>query len=96
MTDLDKLLETVQDRESFLAFAKALAADRKESVKIEKQNPSNPYETDARGWENTTIEQYLESAVAWTEDWLERDEELPKEPTWKSFARFLYAGKYYE
>jgi len=96
MADLDKLLDNVKDRESFLVFVKALVADREEAVKLEKENPCSPYEPDAKGWENTSIEHYLESAVAWTEGWIDRDGEIPEEPSWNSFARFLYAGKYYE
>jgi len=96
MTDLDKLLENVKDRESFLVFVKALAADREEAIKLEAENPSSPYGPDAKGWENTSIEHYLESAAAWTEDWIGREEELPEKPSWSDFARFLYAGKYYE
>jgi hypothetical protein len=48
------------------------------------------------GGENDTIERYLDAALAWTEDCMGLDGELPAEPSWRSFARFLYAGKCYE
>ncbi len=96
MTDLDNLVENVKDRESFLVFVMALVADREEAVKIEKEKPSSPFGSDAKGWENSSIEHYLESAAAWAEAWIGREGELPEKPSWKSFARFLYAGKYYE
>lgn len=41
--DVSKLLEDVKGIESFLVFARALAADRAASVVQEKANPSSPY-----------------------------------------------------
>ncbi len=96
MIDLEEKLESVVDRESFLVFVRALVADRKDEVSKEKKSPSAPYGTGANGWKNGTIETYLDAALAWTEDWIGKDGGLPKEPTWKSFAKFLHAGKYYE
>ena len=96
MTDLDQLLDDVKDRESFLRFVKALVADREKAVRMESENPSSPYGSDAKGWENWSIEQYLDASVAWMESWMGREHELPEVPSWNSFARFLYAGKYYE
>lgn len=96
MIDLDEKLESVVDRESFLDFVRALVADREDEVTKERESPSDPYGPGANGWENGTIENFLDAALAWTEDWIGRDGELPSEPSWKSFARFLYAGKYYE
>ena len=96
MDNLDDLLDAVSDRQSFLTFVKALVADREAEVATERANPSAPYGPGARGWESGSIEAYLESAVAWTEAWIGREGELPEAPSWKSFARFLYAGKYYE
>ena len=95
-TDLDELLERVVDRESFLVFARALVLDYQDKVEKEKVSPSPPYSPGANGWENGSIDNYLDAAISWTEDWLGREHELPPEPSWKSFARFLYAGKYYE
>jgi hypothetical protein len=96
MIDLDKLIEQVNDRESFLLFVKALIEDRELEVAEEKKNPSQPYGPGSMGWENGSIEDYLESSVAWTEAWVGKKHELPQEASWSSFARFLYAGKYYE
>jgi len=93
--ELNKLLERVIDRKSFLDFVKALIRDREDEIEKEKESPSNPYGLGANGWENGTIEAYLESSVAWTEDSIGGEHELP-EASWKSLARFLYAGKYYE
>jgi|SRR6056297_1627869 len=94
--NLDDLLEQVHDRESFLAFARALANDREDEVRKERKSPSAPYSRGCNGWENGSIETFLDAAIAWTEDSIGLATELPMEPAWKSFAKFLYAGKFYE
>jgi hypothetical protein len=90
--DLDKQLENVSDAESFLKFVKALVVDREDEVAKEKSKPGSPFGPGANGWEHGTIESYLDAAVAWAED----SRRLPKEPSWKAFAEFLYSGKSYE
>lgn len=97
MTELYKKLEMVTDRESFFDFVHALIADRQEEVAKEKKNPSNPYGSGANGWENDTIEDFLEAALAWaTETDMGETQGLPSGPNWKGFAVFLYCGKIYE
>src|ERR1041385_1752821 len=61
------LLEAVHDRSSFLAFVAALAKDRREEVEIERTMPSPPCGPGARGWQNGSIESFLERAAAWAE-----------------------------
>jgi hypothetical protein len=92
---------TVQDRDSFLAFARALVADREAAVEAEKQTPTDPrilgLVPDAGGWYNFTIESYLEAAVRWAEDSdMGGAQELPAGPLWRAFAAFLLCGKIYE
>jgi hypothetical protein len=82
----------VTDRDSFLAFVRALVVDRRRSVAAERISPSSPYGPDAGGWENVTVESFLEAALAWAED----SGRLPAEPSWQAFATFLYLGKIYE
>ncbi len=94
--DLYELLERVTDRESFLVFAKALMLDYRDEEEREKVTPSPPYGPGANGWENGTIDTYLDAAISWTEDGVGSELELPLEPSWRSFAEFLYAGKFYE
>lgn len=68
----------------------------------EAREPSNPYGPDAGGWENTRIETYLESALAWAEasksGGLKIGGRQADEPPnlWREFAYFLNAGKFYE
>lgn len=89
---------TVHDRESFFAFVRALAADRRASVTAERQAPNNPSGPQAGGWENATIESFLGAALAWAEDtdMGVRQGRLPVEPSWRAFAVFLHCGKIYE
>jgi len=95
-TDLYELVETVVDRESFLSFARALVLDLEDEARKEQESPSSPYGPGANGWENGSIEAYLDAAIRWTEAWKGKEHELPLEPSWRSFAEFLFAGKYYE
>ena len=95
--ELHEQLEEVKDQESLLRFIHALVKDREDAVMAEKKSPSSPYGPDAGGWENTTIEGFLESAAAWAESskFGERQGLSPTNP-WKQFAHFLYCGKIYE
>ncbi len=90
------LLEKVADQHTFLIFVKALIKDKAKEETFSATSSSNPYGSGAQGWENNTIASYLESCVAWTEDSLGRKRELSEPPSWRLFAEFLYAGKYYE
>jgi hypothetical protein len=94
---LAELLETVNDSRSFLSFARELVADREDQVKKERASPSSPYGPGANGWENGTIEAFLESAIAWAEasDFGQLQGLSPDNP-WRQFAVFLYCGKIYE
>ena len=99
MTDKDLIekVEAVSDEDSFVSFLIALAEDRAEETKKEKDNPSSPYGPGANGWENDCIETFLESAAAFSIDWKKNPEGLPKSDNpWKRCARIIYAGKYYE
>jgi len=91
--DLDDLLEKVMDEGSFMDFARALQSDKENETEKEKINPTNPYSHGWNGWENSNIEGFLESAIAFTED----SKPWADEPNlWKKFALFLYGGKIYE
>jgi hypothetical protein len=91
---LREIADNVCDEKSFLEFAKALESDRRRAVEAEKLNPSSPYGPDAGGSENTTIEDFLNSAVAWAEG--SHFGKPPATNPWKRFAMFLFAGKFYE
>jgi hypothetical protein len=87
----------VRDLESFFSFVAALVKDRRAAVAADHAKPSSPYGPDAGGWENSTIEDYLEAALAWAEDTsMGISQGLAPEPSWQAFAVFLYCGKIYE
>lgn len=85
-------LDAVQDWASFLAFVTALARERSASAISEMHEPSSPYGPEAFGWENVTIENFLDAAVSCEES----NPDPPETPTWKWFAEFLHGGKIYE
>ena len=96
---LSDALEAVHDEESFLQFLLALRDDREASVAEEKVNPSSPYGPDARGWNSTTIELFLDTAVRWaraSKNGLPRADYAPPSNPWRRCADILCAAKSYE
>ena len=96
MSLLEKL-ENVTDRNTFLEFVKALIedweADKAEIIQKKKQNIYDPIWNNSE-WQNGSIGQFLEASSAWAE--AIKEERMPENPTWRTFAEFLYAGKVYE
>jgi hypothetical protein len=95
--DLQKLFDAVTDESSFIRFLRALAEDREDAINKEKLNPSSPYGSGANGWENGTIEAFLECASAWGEAsrYGLQHYKKPENP-WKRCADIIYMGKIYE
>jgi hypothetical protein len=94
---LSEMLEKVLDEKSFLLFVQALIADRESAAKAEKEKAAGPWVPDAGGWENTSIEGFLEAASAWaTDSDFGLKQGIAESNSWKRFAVFLYAGKIYE
>ena len=87
-------LDSVHDEDGFIAFVYALATDR--SDEVGKEKPSSPYGTGVNGWENRSIETFLESAAAWADDWKQSPQYRSPSNPWKRCAEILYAGKGYE
>ena len=79
--DLHEQLDDVRDAKTFLAFARALVEDQRVSSE----------------WQNATLEDFLDSAIAWAEDSdFGIDQGLSSSNPWAQFATFLYCGKIYE
>lgn len=93
---VEDALESVNDRESFIFFLKVLSADRADEVKKETTQPSSPFGPGANGWENGSIESFLDAAAAWAEDAREGPFWKWPENPWKQCAKILYMGKHYE
>ncbi|HEX7101934.1 MAG TPA: hypothetical protein VF201_04745 [Nitrolancea sp.] len=97
MDEIELDWQQVTDRESFFTFVRALIADRMDSLAQEAKNPSSPRGPATNGWENTSIEAFLEAALAWAKDThMGESLGLDGEPSWRFFALFLEAGKFYE
>jgi hypothetical protein len=97
VTELEAQLEGVCDEATFVTFLSALAADREDEVAKEKAAPSSPYGPGANGWENGTIEAFLEAAAAWATDSRTESRIPPDTPNvWKRCAEIIYMGKLYE
>jgi hypothetical protein len=94
---LHEALDSVSDAASFLAFARLLAEDRADEAKKQAVSPAQPYRPGASGWENGTIEAFLEAAISWAEATdVGLSQGLTPDNPWKRFAVFLYCGKIYE
>jgi len=95
--ELFDALELVRDEETFLQFLLALRDDREASIAQEAVTPSSPYVSDARGWENTTIERFMDTAVRWARDSVNGNPfyQMP-DNMWRRCADILFAAKSYE
>ena len=90
-------LNAVKDQETFLFFVRKLIEDREDEVRKEEIKPSSPYGPGANGWENGTIEAFLDAAASWAEATdFGNSQGAPADNLWQRFARFLYLGKIYE
>ena len=96
-SDLESKHDAVCDEESFISFLAALAADREDEIHKERTSPSSPYGPGANGWENGSIEAFLDAAAAWAHASKNGLESYRKpDNTWKRCADIIYMGKVYE
>ena len=83
--ELYEKVDTVKSREDLISFIFHLRMD----LKNNKEK-----------WENITLEDYLEAMEAWIDDmegyYLNTNQPLPKEPSWKTIADILIASSMYE
>jgi hypothetical protein len=93
VSGLDEILERVHDERTLLEFMNALSNDFAREREIEKASPPQVRWQGALGWENGTVDAFLEAAAAWGETGVLKDE-TPN--PWRRFADILYAGKIYE
>ena len=90
----EELLDQVRDRESFIAFVEALAAEREDAQRIERENPQRYMVDGAHDWKNAEIGEFLYAALDYFDD--KPFHQPEREPSWKMFAEFLYFGKIIE
>jgi hypothetical protein len=89
--NLNNILENVKDEKTFLGFAKALLDDRRKEDLFDSIDECG---RGKNGWENHTIESFLEAAIAWADD--SNFSNHKETNLWKKFALFLFMGKHYE
>ncbi|MGE7958562.1 DUF7660 family protein [Pseudomonas sp. NPDC089530] len=95
--DLDELLEHVRDEESFIRFIKMLGADFANERLLEKMSPSSPYGPGALGWENASIDAFLDAAGSWADSSARYPlTDVTVSNVWHRCAAILLAGKFYE
>ncbi|RWD68120.1 hypothetical protein [Mesorhizobium sp.] len=97
---LSLFLDSVQDLPSFVRFIDALHKDREDADRKEAARSAGSHSS-WNGWENGSIADFLEAAVAWATTWTDDSRRgdpahLVDENPWKAAARIIYAGKYYE
>lgn len=88
---LETLLDEVACRDSFIAFARALARERESAAALEMRDRVRHQVDGALGWKNADIASFVYAGLS-------AFEELPDsaQPTWASIAEFLYRGKIVE
>ncbi|AHC36061.1 MULTISPECIES: hypothetical protein [unclassified Pseudomonas] len=95
--NLDELLKTVDDEQSFIGFIEALGMDFAEERLLEETSPSSPYGPGALGWENGSIDNFLDAAAAWaTASSRSSLVSASRSNVWQRCAAILLAGKFYE
>jgi len=88
----EEQLERVDSREAFLAFLKTLHLESQDVRTGSATSTLPPHGPEPHGWENGTIEAFLDAMHAWATD----SDALPTQPTWRVMAQLLLAGKAYE
>jgi hypothetical protein len=83
--DLEERAERVTTRQDMVEFLGALAADCK---------------ANAGGWDNSTLEAFLEAAAAWAHDmggaYANRGERVEDQSPWRVITDILMAARIYE
>lgn len=90
----EELLEQVADRETFVAFVRALAEERQEAEQMERAEPVRHQLGGAKNWQNSDISSFLYAALDY---FTEKPFHQPAEvPSWGMLAEFLYFRKVIE
>lgn len=95
MVHPEDLLETVHDRDSFIAFVQSLAEERTKANEVEESSPGTYMVDGALGWANGDIQSYLWACLEYFTDGPLK-ETPSSEPSWRVFAEILYCGKIIE
>jgi hypothetical protein len=94
--ELPNSLECVKDEESFLVFVKSLLSEQSDGFELGRNNKLDDLGETTNGWENITLKDFFEGAIAWAEDSKFGENQGINNNHWYKFAVFLYCGKIYE
>jgi hypothetical protein len=82
---MNEQVEAIQSRKALVSFVRSLYDDLKKKPET---------------WGNKNLDSYLEAIAAWIEDmdgyYLNLNEPVPEEPSWKTIGQILLAAKLYE
>lgn len=90
----EELLDKVNDKDSFVAFVEALAAEREDAERIEREHPQTYCVDGAHNWKNADIASFLYACLNYFSPKVLVAPE--SSPSWRMFAHFLYNGKIIE
>ena len=88
----EHLISRVNSKDTFLEFLKALENDWTKEQELREGTQLAPFLPGPLGWENPSVGSFLEAMHAWADD----SQWLDDEPSWRTFAELLLAGKGYE
>lgn len=91
---LSDLFDRVRDRESFIAYARALAEERTRADELVKSRPVYYSLGGALDWQNDDIASFIYAGLAYFEPGPDRF--VGEHPSWKDLAEFLFCGKIME
>lgn len=94
LVSLEDRLDAVADRESFVTFVRALAAEREDAERLERAEPVRYQLGGALNWQNGDISSFLWASLEYFES--TRFHQPEDSPSWMMFAEFLYFGKIYK
>ena len=90
----EDLLHKVEDRDSFITFVRALAAERERAEEMEREDSTRYRLGGALDWQNRDISSFLYAALDYFES---KPLHHPEDsPSWRMFAELLYFGKIIE
>jgi len=95
--DLISAAEAVADEQAFIRLLQLMARDRQDEQQKESARPSPTYSAGANGWQNGSIEGFLDAAAAWAEA-TSRTTNVGAEASdaWRRAAMIIVAGAFYE
>ncbi len=96
--ELCEMADKVNSKESFLRFVEALARDAEAVNTASGRTADGKTDLNPNGWENGSIAAFLDAMSAWAAatHGLNGEPMVSEQASWRSFARILHAGKFYE